>query len=118
MESHRMISPGSAGASARRPPLLGGEGGEPKYGCKCDGTRGGSDPGQAQHAVVKVPVGENVGQAVVIVVLLRVELQELLHTDVGKAERVGPVPLVTGGVYLHEEDRDISNAEGQTQTPP
>lgn len=65
------------------------------------GTRGGSDPGQAQHAIVKVPVGEDVGQAVVVVVLLRVQLQELLHTDVGEAERVGAIPLVNGGVYLH-----------------
>lgn len=63
-------------------------------------TWGGSDPGQAQHAIVEVSVGENVGQAVVIVVLLRVQLQELLHADVSKAERVGAIPLVTGGVYL------------------
>lgn len=33
-------------------------------------------------------------------VLLRVELQELLHADVGKAEGVGLVPLVYGGVDL------------------
>lgn len=39
-------------------------------------------------------------------VLLRVELQELLHADVGEAERVGPVPLVAGGVYLTRGDEN------------
>ena len=63
-------------------------------------TCGGPDPGQAQDAVVKVPVGEDVGQAVVVVVLLRVQLQELLHADVGEAEGVQPVTLVAGGVDL------------------
>lgn len=43
-------------------------------------------------------------------VLLRVQLQELLHPDVGEAERVGPVPLVTGGVYLHK--RKMMSSEG------
>lgn len=63
-------------------------------------TRRGADPGQAQHAVIEVPVGEDVGQAVVVVVLLRVELQELLHADVGEAEGVGAIFLVGGGVDL------------------
>lgn len=95
------MSPGSDTTSAQQPPA----GGKPKPGCKRDGTWGGSDPGQAQHAIVEVSVGENVGQAVVIVVLLRVQLQELLHTDVGKAEGVGAIPLVVGGVYLHKRAR-------------
>lgn len=69
-------------------------------------TWGGADPGQAQHAVVEVPVGEDVGQAVVVVVLLRVELQELLHADVGEAERVGAVLLVGGGVDLQQQAED------------
>lgn len=38
-------------------------------------------------------------------VLLRVQLQELLHPDVGKAERVRLVSLVTGGVYLPKRRR-------------
>ena len=33
-------------------------------------------------------------------VLLRVQLQELLHADVGEAEGVQPVALVAGGVDL------------------
>lgn len=65
-------------------------------------TWGGSNPGQTQHPVIKISVCENVGQAVVVMVLLRVQLQELLNPDVGKAERVGPVPLVIGGVYLRK----------------
>ncbi len=69
-------------------------------------TWGGSDPGQTQHPIIKVSVGENISQAVVVMVLLRVQLQELLHPDVGKAERVGPVPLIAGGVYLHKEEDD------------
>lgn len=39
-------------------------------------------------------------------VLLRVELQELLHADVGKAERVGAVLLVDGGVDLQRQGGD------------
>lgn len=74
------------------------------------GTWGSADPGQTQHAVVKVPVGENVSQAVVVVVLLRVQLQELLHSDVGEAERIGPVLLVAGGVYLHQ--RAMTSLDG------
>lgn len=35
-------------------------------------------------------------------VLLRVQFQELLNPDVGKAERVRPVPLIIGGVYLRQ----------------
>lgn len=35
--------------------------------CVC--TCRSSDPGQAQHPVVKVPVAEDVGQAIVIMVL-------------------------------------------------
>lgn len=33
-------------------------------------------------------------------VLLRVQLQELLHANISKTERVGPVPLVIGRVDL------------------
>lgn len=39
-------------------------------------------------------------------VLLGVQLKELLHADVGEAERVGPVPLVAGGVYLQDNGDD------------
>lgn len=42
-------------------------------------------------------------------VLLRVQLKELLHTDVGKAERVGPVPLVAGGVDLNKRGMTMSS---------
>lgn len=59
-----------------------------------------SNPGQAQHAVVKISVSENIRQAVVVMVLLRVQFQELLHTDVREAEWVGLVSLINGGVYL------------------
>ena len=61
-----------------------------------------SDPGQAQDTIIKVPVSEDVGQTVVVVVLLRVQLQELLHADVSEAERVGPVPLICSGVDLEQ----------------
>lgn len=44
-------------------------------------------------------------------VLLRVKLQELLHTNVGKAERVGPVPLIIGGVYLRGRMTTSSEAK-------
>lgn len=60
----------------------------------------GSHPCQTQHPIIKISIGENISQAVVIVVLLRVQLQELLHTNVGKAEWVGPIPLIAGSVYL------------------
>lgn len=59
-----------------------------------------ADPGQTQHAVVKVPVREDVRQAVIVVILLRVQLQKLLHADVSEAEGVGAIALVAGGVYL------------------
>lgn len=36
-------------------------------------------------------------------VLLRVEFQELLHANVGEAERVGAVLLVGGGVDLQRQ---------------
>lgn len=36
-------------------------------------------------------------------VLLRVELQELLHADVGESEGVGAVLLVGGGVDLRQQ---------------
>lgn len=62
-----------------------------------------SDPGQTQHTIIKVPVSEDVGQTVVVMVLLRVQLQELLHADVSEAERVGPVPLICSGVDLEQE---------------
>lgn len=39
-------------------------------------------------------------------VLLRVELQELLHADVGEAEGVGAVLLVGGGVDLRQQGGD------------
>lgn len=39
-------------------------------------------------------------------VLLRVELQELLHANVGEAERVGAVLLVSGGVDLQQQAED------------
>lgn len=47
-------------------------------------------------------------------ILLRVQLQELLHADVGKAERVGSVPLITGGVYLYR--RAAMSSEGPNLT--
>lgn len=40
-------------------------------------------------------------------VLLRVELQELLHADVGEAERVGAVLLVGGGVDLQRQGATV-----------
>lgn len=46
-------------------------------------------------------------------VLLRVQLEEFLHPDVGKAEWVGPVLLVKGGVYLQREDRQLKWTAGQ-----
>ena len=45
-------------------------------------------------------------------VLLRVELQELLHADVSEAERVGPVPLITGGVDLQNR-MIVMSSEGE-----
>ena len=39
-----------------------------------------------------LPVGENVCEAEVLVILLAVQVQEVGHVDVGKAERVGLVP--------------------------
>ena len=66
-------------------------------------TCGGPDPGQAQDAVVKVPVGEDVGQAVVVVLLLRVQLQELLHADVGEAEGVVLILLLRRPINLNRK---------------
>lgn len=58
------------------------------------------NPGQAKHAVVKVPVSEDVGKAVVVVVLFGIQLQKLLHADIGETERIGSVCFVISGVYL------------------
>ena len=51
-------------------------------------TRGRPDPGQAQNPVVKVSVSEDVGQAVVVMLLFRVQLQKLLHANVRKAKGI------------------------------
>lgn len=74
-------------------------------------TCGGSHPGQTQHPVIKISVGEDIGQAVVIMVLLRVKLQELLHPDVGEAERVGAIPLITGRVDLQRGWRRVQRED-------
>lgn len=70
-------------------------------------TWGSPNPSQAKDAIIKVPVSEDVGQAVVIVVLLRVQLQKFLYSDISKAKRIGSVYLISGGIYL--KDRTLNN---------
>lgn len=59
-----------------------------------------SNPSQAKHTVVKVPVGKDVGQAVVIVVLFRIKFQELLHSNVWETKRIRIVLFDFCGIYL------------------
>lgn len=75
-----------------------------------------ADPGQTQHAVVKVPVREDVRQAVIVVILLRVQLQKLLHADVSEAKGVGAVALIAGGVYLRRVQQHKAVIEASTAT--
>jgi len=70
-------------------------------------TWGSSNPSQAKHTIIKVPVSKDVGQAVVIMVLLRVKLQKLLNSNVGKAKRIRRVPFLGSGIHL-EERRKMS----------
>lgn len=72
------------------------EGTVPRYVDTC----WGSHPCQAQHPIVKVTVCEDIGQAVVIMVLFRVQLKELLHPNVGEAKWVAWVLHVICGVDL------------------
>lgn len=46
-------------------------------------------------------------------VLFRVKLQKLLHSDVGKAKRIGSVLLLDSGINLKE--RELNNYSGQSR---
>lgn len=72
--------------------------------CDCAPTWRSTDPSQAQNPIIKVSVSEDISQAVVVMVLLWIELQKLLHSDVGKAEGVGFVGDVIGGIDLQKKD--------------
>lgn len=63
-------------------------------------TGGGSNPSQTKNAIVKVPVSEDIGQAVVIMVLFRVQLQKLFHPNIAKAKGVTGVSGILSGIYL------------------
>lgn len=76
-------------------------------------TWGSPNPSQAKDAIIKVPVSEDIGQAVVIMVLFRVELQKFLHSDISKAKRIGYVFLIIGGIYL--KDRKLNNYKGKVR---
>lgn len=66
----------------------------------CAPTWRSSDPSQAQHPIIKVSVSEDISQAELVMVLFWIELQKLLHSDVGKAEGVGFVSNVVCGIDL------------------
>lgn len=51
-------------------------------------TSGFSNPGQPQSTTIKVSVGKEVGQTVAIVILVRVEIQQVAGINVGAAKGV------------------------------
>ncbi len=60
--------------------------------------RGGGHPSEAESATGKVPVGENVGEAELLVVGLGVQVEKVGHVDVGYAKWV----LVFGRCELED----------------
>lgn len=80
-------------------------------------TWGSPNPRQAKHAIIKVPVSKDIGQAVLIVVLFRVELQKLLHSDVGKAKRIAGVLFFNCGIDLWERVKQSKGKVGKQNYP-
>lgn len=85
---------------------------------RCVPTWRSSNPSQAKNPIIKVPVGEDISQAIVIMVLFRVELQKLLHSDVGEAKRIGPVLFVAGGIYLNKGELSNYRREAGKERHP
>jgi len=57
-------------------------------------TWGAGNPGQAKGAAAEVPIRENICQTEVVVIELRVEIQEIGDIDVRRTELIG-LPLVS-----------------------
>ena len=71
-----------------------------------------ANPGKTENTIVEISVGKHVGQAVVIMILQRVQVQEFLHTDVLKSEGVGCILLFSGAIDLYDgntEKRETRN---------
>ena len=63
-------------------------------------TSRGANPRLTQYTIVEVPVSKHIGQAIVVVILKRVQVQEFLHADVVEAEGVGGILLISSPVDL------------------
>ena len=70
----------------------------------------GGDPSEAQRSAGEVPEGEDVGQAEVVVVGLRMEVEEIADIDICSAEPVGLLSDVTS---VSRTRRVIVNLEAE-----
>ena len=70
-------------------------------------TSGRCDPGKTQRSSCEVSVGEDVGQAELLVVGLGVQVEEVWDVDVGDAERVGLADVAAGRVVVDFDALDL-----------
>jgi hypothetical protein len=74
-------------------------------------TCGRGDPCEAESAAGEVSVGEDVGQAELLVVRLGVQIEEVGDVDVGDAEGVGLADVAARGVVVDFDALDLGTQE-------